>query len=390
LTKICKYSELTKIFPDGESGQVNTVEMRPRPLRPIGKLLAEDTRRHHRSLILQHLFAAGPASRADLARATGLTRVTVSDLVGGLIADGLLGELGSPAETKVGKPPTLVGLLADATHIVALDLSPDDRMTGAVVDLFGQVKERAETPLEGASGEEAVRLAADLAERLRGTTDRPLLGVGVGTPGVVDGRGVVLDARNLLWAGVDLTGILRRRLDLPVYVANDANTAVLAEYTFGGTMAADLMMVRIGIGVGAGLVVGGALVQGHAWAAGEIGHVVLDPAGERCACGKAGCLETVMAVPRLRRGDHPLASVGAALGQVLAPVVAALNLHEVVLAGPPDLLDGELREALDATIRQRVMATSAADLVVRMSPLGDDVVLIGAAVLVLSGELGVS
>jgi predicted NBD/HSP70 family sugar kinase len=369
---------------------VNTVGVHPRPRRPIGKLAAEDTRRYHRSLILQHLFAAGPASRADLARATGLTRVTVSDLVGGLISNGLLGELGSPTENRVGKPPTFVGLLADAAHIVALDLSPDDRMTGAVVDLFGQVKARAEVPREGACGEEAVRLAVGLAEQLRGSTGRPVLGVGLGSPGVVDGNGVVLDAHNLLWAGVDLTGILRSRLGLPVYVANDATTAVLAEYTFGGTTAADLMLVRIGTGVGAGLVVGGALVQGHAWAAGEIGHVVVDPAGLRCACGRAGCLETVVAVPRLRHGDRPLASAGTVLGQVLAPVVAALNLHEVVLAGPPDLLDGELREALDATIRERVMAASADDLVVRMSPLGDDVVLVGAAVLVLSGELGVS
>jgi predicted NBD/HSP70 family sugar kinase len=370
---------------------VNKAGVRPRPLRPIGKLLAEDTRRHHRSLILQHLFAEGPASRADLARATGLTRVTVSDLVGVLIADGLLGELGSPAENKVGKPPTFVGLLADAAHILALDLSPDDRMTGAVVNLFGHVKARAEVPLEGAcGGEEAVRLAVGLAEQLRETVDRPVLGIGVGTPGVVDGRGVILDAHNLHWAGVDLTGILRRRLDLPVYVANDANTAVLAEYTFGGTTAADLMLLRIGTGVGAGLVVGGALVQGHGWAAGEIGHVVVDPAGVRCACGKTGCLETVVAVPHLRHDDRELASVGTVLGEALAPVVASLNLHEVVLAGPPDLLDGELREALDATIRERVMAASAADLVVRMSPLGDDVVLVGAAVLVLSGELGVS
>jgi predicted NBD/HSP70 family sugar kinase len=375
---------------------VNSGGVRPRPLRPIGKLrpfgklLAEDTRRHHRSLILQHLFAEGPASRADLSRATGLTRVTVSDLVGELIANGLLGELGSPAENKVGKPPTFVGLLADAAHIVALDLSPDDRMTGAVVDLFGQVKSRAETPLGGACGEEAVRAAVALAEQLRETAGRPLLGVGVGSPGVVDGRGVILDAHNLHWAGVDLTGILRRRLDLPVYVANDANTAVLAEYTFGGTTAADLMLLRIGTGVGAGLVVGGALVHGHAWAAGEIGHVVIDPVGVRCACGRVGCLETVLAVPHLRHGDRSLASVGAVLGHVLAPVVATLNVHEVVIAGPPDLLDGELRDALDATIRERVMAASAADLVVRMSPLGDDVVLVGAAVLVLSGELGVS
>ena len=109
-----------------------------------------------------------------------------------------------------------------------------------------------------------------------------------------------------------------------------------------------------------------------------------------CACGKVGCLETILSAPHLRDGDRSLASVGTVLGGVLAPVVAALNLHEVVLAGPLDLLDGDLREALDATIRQRVMADSAADLVVRMSPLGDDVVLVGAAVLVLSGELGVS
>ena len=369
---------------------MNTGGVRPRPLRPSGKLLAVDTRRHHRSLILQHLFAAGPASRADLARATGLTRVTVSDLVGALIADGLLGELGAPAEIKVGKPPTLVGLLADAAHIVALDLSPDDRMSGAVIDLFGQVKARAEVTRDGAAGEQAVGLAVGLAEQLRQSTGRPVLGVGIAAPGVVDGRGVVLDARNLRWAGVDLTAIIRRQLGLPAYVANDANTAVLGEYTFGGTTAADLMLVRIGTGVGAGLVVGGALVEGHSWAAGEIGHVIVDPAGPHCACGRACCLETFVAVPRLRCGDRPLAAAGTVLGQALAPVVAALNLHEVVLAGPPDLLDGALREALDATIRERVMAGSAGGLVVRMSPLGDDVVLVGAAVLVLSGELGVS
>jgi len=369
---------------------VSTGGTRLRPLRPIGKLAAEDTRRHHRSLILQHLLLEGPASRADLARVTGLTRVTVSDLVGALIADGLLGELGVPAENKVGKPPTFVGLLADAAHIVSLDLSPHDRMIGAVVDLFGHIKSRAETPLEGASGEAAVSLAVDLAERLCRSSERPVLGVGVGAPGVVDGDGVVLRAGNLRWAGLDLPGVIQRRIGVPAYVANDANTAVLGEYTFGGTTAADLLLLRIGIGVGAGLVVGGALVQGHSWAAGEIGHVVTDPAGARCACGKNGCLETALAVPCLRRGDRPLASVGSILGEVLAPVVAALNLHEVVLAGPLDLLDGELREALDATVRERVMAASSADLVVRTSPLGDDVVLVGAAVLVLSGELGVS
>ncbi|HXS64036.1 MAG TPA: ROK family transcriptional regulator [Streptosporangiaceae bacterium] len=364
--------------------------VRRRPLRPIGKLLAQDTKRHHRALILQHLFTGGPASRADLARVTGLTRVTVSDLVGRLIDDGLLGELGSPVETKVGKPPTLVGLLADAAHIVALDLSPDDRMTGAVLDLFGQVKGRIDVPRQGASGQAAVRLAVRLAQQLREAADRPLLGVGVGSPGLVDGRGVVLNAPNLGWIDVNLTGILLRELGVPVHVANDANVAVLGEHTFGETAAADLMLVRIGTGVGAGLVVGGALVEGHASAAGEIGHVVVDPAGARCSCGRVGCLETVLAVPHLRRRDRSLASVGTTLGEVLAPVVGALNLSEIVLAGPLDLLEGELREAVEEAVRERLMAALSAELVVRTSPLGDDVVFLGAAVLVLSSELGVS
>jgi predicted NBD/HSP70 family sugar kinase len=364
--------------------------VRRRPLRPIGKLLAQDTKRHHRALILQQLFADGPASRADLARATGLTRVTISDLVGRLIDDGLLAELGAPAATKVGKPPTLVGLRADAAHIVALDLSPDDRLTGVVLDLFGQVKARIDLPRHGASGQAAVRLAVSLAHQLREATDRPLLGVGVGSPGVVDGHGVVLDAPNLGWSDVNLTGILFSELDVPVHVANDANVAVLGEHTFGETAAADLMLVRIGTGVGAGLVVGGALVEGHNSAAGEIGHVVVDPAGARCSCGLAGCLETVLAVPHLRRRERSLASVGTTLGEVLAPVVGALNLSEIVLAGPPDLLDGELREAVELAVRERVMAALSAELVVRTSPLGDDVVFLGAAVLVLSSELGVS
>jgi predicted NBD/HSP70 family sugar kinase len=370
-----------------------------RPLRPQGKVLQEDARRHHRALLLQELFRGGPASRADLARSTGLTRVTTSDLVGELVGEGLVEELGAPAETRVGKPPTLIGLVPDSTHIVAIDLSSDDRMTGAVLNLAGEVKARRELPLDGETGADAVALVHRLTTELIALTDRPVLGVGVGSPGVVDAEGTVLDAPNLGWSAEPLAADLRRELGLPVYVANDANTAVLGEHTYGeGDTDGGLMLLRVGIGVGAGLVLGGALLHGHTAAAGEIGHVVVDPDGERCACGRVGCLETLLAAPRLRRalaqdadgGQARLRTVGEQLGAVLAPVVGALNLHEVVLAGPADLLDGTLREATDATIRARTMPVSGDQLVVRTSILGDDVVLSGAAVLVLAGELGVS
>ena len=210
--------------------------------------------------------------------------------------------------------------------------------------------------------------------------------------------GTVIDAPNLAWTDTPLAARLAAALDLPVFVANDANTAVLGEHTFGESGDGGLMVLRVGTGVGAGFVLGGSLLHGHLGAAGEIGHVVVDPDGERCACSRTGCLETLLASPRLRRrvaepgvdGPAVLAEVGTRLGEALAPVVAALNLHEIVLSGPAELLDGPLLDAADRTIRERTMPISSTGLAVRTSKLGEDVVVVGATVLVLAGELGVS
>jgi predicted NBD/HSP70 family sugar kinase len=376
---------------------VSEVTTNRRALRPRGKLLQEDARRHHRALLLQQLFRGGPASRADLARSTALTRVTVSDLVAELIADGLLSELGAPAETRVGKPPTLVGIEADATHIIAIDLSPNAEMVGAIVNLAGTVVAREVLATDGRRGQESVELLHELVRRLMALTDRPVLGIGVGSPGIVADNGTIVDAPNLAWADVPLASGLSEAFGVPAYVANDANTAVLGEHTFGGAGDGGLMLLRIGTGVGAGLVLEGALLHGHTSAAGEIGHVTVEGATDTCACGRVGCLETVLAVPRLRarlaKADDPdavLSEVGERLGAVLAPVMGTLNLHELVLSGPMELFDGSLRDSADRAIRLRTMPVTHADLVVRTSKLGGDVTLVGAAVLVLAGELGVS
>ena len=164
------------------------------------------------------------------------------------------------------------------------------------------------------------------------------------------------------------------------------------------------MVLTVGQGVGAGLLVDGALVRGRRWAAGEIGHVtVVDDASTEeallCACGRRGCLEAVLSAPALRRrvagldheaADAALASVGRLLGVTLAPVASALNLAEVLLSGPPELLDGPLREAALATVRERTMPVIGQELDIRMATLDEDASLTGAAVLVLSGQLGVT
>ena len=366
-----------------------------RALRPSGRLLPEDTRRHHRALLLQLLFRYGPASRADLARSSGLTKVSVSDVVGDLVTEGLLSESAAPVQGRVGKPPVLVQLAEEARQIVAVDLSVDGLVQGALLNLSGAVQERLTRPFEGRRGQDAVDLVHELVRALLDLATRPVLGVGVGTPGVVDAEGVVVDAPNLGWHDVPLAEGLRAAYDVPVFVANDANTAVLGEHTFGDAGDGGLMLVRVGTGVGAGLVLEGVLLHGHRSAAGEVGHVVIDPDGAECACGRRGCLETVLAAPRLRErlaadGPEALAEVGTQVGVALAPVVGTLNLHELVLSGPLELLDGPLLAAVDRTIRERAMPVSGEELVVRTSALGDDVVLVGAAVLVLAGQLGVS
>ncbi|WP_402464417.1 ROK family transcriptional regulator [Isoptericola aurantiacus] len=368
-------------------------------LRATSKVLPEHARAHNRSLVLQHLFHEGPTSRAGLARATGLTRVTVSDLVGVLLAEGLVEELGTQPGRRVGKPAILVGMRTDAYQIVALDLSDDAVLRGAVLTLTGEAVERQSLEAAGRRGDDLVDLITRFARRLVASATRPVIGVGVGSPGVVDPSGRVVEAPNVEWSELPLAATLTDRLGLPVHVANDANSAALAEYTYGGANGS-MLVLTVGQGVGAGVMVDGARVHGAGDAAGELGHVTaVDAGGELCACGRRGCLETVLSAPALRRAvdgldgpeaDAALAEVGRTLGKTLAPVVSALNLGEVILAGPADLLGGPLREAALATVVERTMPATSAGLDLRMASLDDDVVLAGAAVLVLGAQLGVS
>ncbi len=373
---------------------------RPRALRPSAKVLPEHARGHNRSLVLQNLYRGGLQSRADLARETGLTRVTISDLVAELIADGLVIETGQREEGRPGKPAILLDINRDGHRIIGIDLSDTGVFRGAVLDIDGRIVTRMEAETDGAAGDEVAALAVQLVRDLVARTDRPLLGVGIGSPGIVDLGGRVLSAPNLEWSDLALQSIVSDATGLPVIVANDANAAALAEHSFGGALG-DFMLIRVGRGVGAGLILGGMPVFGSRFAAGELGHVVVGTdGGELCVCGKHGCLETWLSVPRLRAGlaaasddadrDEVLRRAGERLGIALAPVVGALNLDEVVISGPVELLDGPLTEAAIETFRARTMAEFHGRLTVRMSDLGQDIVMRGAAAMVLSGRLGVS
>jgi len=391
----------------GESAQGALPAPLTRGARPARKALPGHGRTHNRTLVLQTLYREGPLSRADLARTTGLTKVTVSDLVQGLIDETLVVEAAGATETnerngraRPGKPGTPLDFDRAAFDVIAVDLSDHAIFRGAVLDVDGAVRARLDLERGDATGADAVELVVELVERLGDLTTRRILGVGIGTPGVVDEEGRVLTAPKLGWSELPLRELVAERTGFVTVAANDANVAVRAEHSFGANVG-DLMLVRIGHGLGSGLVIGDRLVVGSRFAAGEIGQVMVGTdAGIESPYRTDEILEHWLTVPQLlerietaggmTNAEPVLREAGQRLGVALAPVVGALNLAELVLCGPVELVDGPLADALLETIRNRTMRHSHDALAVRMSELGDDIVLRGAAALLVFRQLGLT
>ncbi|MDR1264992.1 MAG: ROK family transcriptional regulator [Propionibacteriaceae bacterium] len=356
----------------------------------------EDGRRHNVEFVLQSVYDSPGLTRADLARQTGLTRVTISELVAQLLADGLIAEAGPNQQVRPGKPGTRLDPVPEARDILALDLSNQSTLRGAVLDLRGRVLERRQQPLDKAQGPAALARVTALAHDLAAAAKHLVVGLGVGSPGLIAADGRILAATSLGWSDFELAGPLEAALGCPVEVCNDANLAAVAERRFAQGHD-NLLRVQIATGVGAALLVGGDPVLGEHSAAGEIGHVVVEPDGVDCLCGKRGCLETWLAVPPLTarlaaapgRRDQVLAQAGRHLGQVLAPIVSALDLSQVVLGGPADLIAGPLLEASQRLVGDHTRVDFRAPVTLSHSTLGDDAVLLGAAAHVLRRRLGV-
>jgi predicted NBD/HSP70 family sugar kinase len=374
------------------------------------------TRTFNQQLVLRAIYDRSAVSRAEVARVTGLTRTSVGELVGDLLSDKLVEEMGRGPSTG-GKAPILLRVRADGRHLVGLDLG-EDAFTGAVVDLRGNVLRSLSLPLDGHDGDDAVQLVYTLIEGLIGGNGAaPLLGIGVGAPGLIDSRtGTVRWAVNLAWENLPLGQMIERRFGLPVVVANDSQAAAVAELTFGmDSRPSNLVVVRVGRGIGAGVILNGQLFGGDGSGAGEIGHTIFGDGREKCRCGRIGCLETIASLramvatsnrldptvadeasllAALHAGDEKVRSVvvhaGSMLGQALAAVIATVNVNHVLLVGPAVALGDIWLTA----IRQRATASAlpllAKQTQIELGAAQDDVVLLGASALLMTHELGLS
>ncbi|MCP3994580.1 MAG: ROK family protein, partial [bacterium] len=177
-----------------------------------------------------------------------------------------------------GKPPTLYGINAGAHSIISVDLSDGER-AGSILDLQGTSAHRTARSQHSLQGQAGVDQLFDMIDELLAETPAPPLGIGIGSPGVIDEDGTVVEASFFDWHDVPLGTLIAERYALPVHVINNSRAAALAEYSFGEHEAENLLVVKIGNGVGAGVVLDGRIHGGEDSAAGEIGHVVVDPNG---------------------------------------------------------------------------------------------------------------
>lgn len=394
----------------------------------VKKATQEATKLHNTQLILRTIYDRGEISRADVARITGLTRSTVSDIVSKLLDDGLVVETGF-ASSSGGKPPILLSVADDARYIIGIDLA-NSEFRGAIVNLRGEIVSRVSMPINERDGDSALELVYTLVEELLAASDKPIQGIGIGTPGLMDPvKGVVLMSVNLDWDNMPLGELLEARYNLPVYIANDSQVAALAEFTFGsGEESSNLLLVKIGRGVGSGIIINGQLYYGDNYGAGEIGHVVVVQDGERCRCGNFGCLETIISSRAIAKraksiarsnpesilnrlissldeidtgvvlrayqaGDEGVRTIinetGETLGRALAYTVCTLNINTVVISGSLSRFGNGLRDPVERMVQQCVLPAIGRRTKVVTSQLGANIVILGAASLILSHEIGV-
>jgi predicted NBD/HSP70 family sugar kinase len=352
-------------------------------------------RAHNLALVLQTVATSeNPISRAFVAAATGLTRATVSTLVDDLIDGGLLTEGEPVIRTGAGRPAAGLALAPDGAFGLGLEINVD-YLAACVIDLTGSVRRRAVLRADHRLSDPA-RALADLA-RLATTLTRSdggpaeVSGAALAVPGLVAADGVVRVAPNLGWLEVDAATPLSAALGLPVTIDNEANLAALSELRAAGGRPS-FGYVSGEIGIGAGLVLDGALYRGVRGWSGEIGHLPVHPDGRACRCGSQGCLEQYAGQEAILRatGGSALADLppdaapdldeaGAALGIALAGVVNLLDLDTIVLGGIYGPLLPRLRPGIERELRRRVLTFDLAPITLRAAALGADAAMRGAA-----------
>ncbi len=240
-------------------------------------ITAQEMRSINRSSILEIIRREGPLSRNAIAERLGVSLPTVMRVVDGLIEEDLVRAQGSKEWTG-GRRRSLLEFNAEGQVVIGIDLG-GTRMFGALADLGGKILQEVDINRHGTSGDESLYRLIDLIESLLASPKiqgRRIRGIGIGAPGITKHKeGIVTWAYSLNWRDYPLRAKLQERFKLPVTVDNDVNLAALGELWYGeGQHAQNMILIAIGTGIGAGIIIDGALYRGSREASGEIGSML--------------------------------------------------------------------------------------------------------------------
>jgi predicted NBD/HSP70 family sugar kinase len=384
----------------------------------------QDLRRVNRAAVLRPLFFGGPQNRVGLARQTGLSSASVTNVVGALLAEGLVVEVGTE-ESDGGRPRIVLAVNPEFGVVIGVDVGE----TGVRVEAFDlTMTELAGTQVVSQDYDpaEIVASAAGAVNRLRAQLERDgrrILGVGVAVPGAVEhDRDIHVHAPSVGWEAVPLGALFGDRIDLPLYIENGAKTLGRGEMWLGAGRGYKHAVVTLwATGVGAAIFTDGSLYQGAASSAGEWGHTNVVVGGSACRCGALGCLEAYIGATALLRDweradssvslpteldqtewidrllDAASSSRAAAavldraatcFGTAAANLVNLFNPELIVLGGwVGRKLGPRLLPTIRAVIAAQALDYSAARVSVELGRLGNDAVALGASTLVIEDLL---
>ena len=395
--------------------KTGTLNGMPTPRSTRSKLRKPGSQSALRQLNQQRIIEAlrgGPATQAELARQTGLSTATVSNIVKIMQASGLAS---TEPVTSSGRRALNVRLNDNGAVAVGIDFGRRHlRVVLASLSYRVIAEESVHLPL-GHHASEGIRAATELLTRLlaeSGVERSALLGAGVGIPGPIDRRSSTVAPGAILpeWVGIDILSEMEDALEIPVYLDNDANLGALSEVTWGHHRhVSNLLFIKIGSGIGSGLILNGGTYYGNVGITGEIGHATIHEQGLICRCGNRGCLETIAStttmIELLSRGQpgkltpvdlvrsalegdpatlRVIDDAGLAVGRALGNVANLINPEVIVVGGPLAGLNGLLLDPIRRGLIRHAVPVVGETTSLAISSLGDRAEALGGAALVFA------
>ena len=365
-------------------------------------------RRHHSLLLFNLIRDARQISRVDLAKASQMSGTSVGKIVKELMDYGLVIETGQTSG-KVGRKPTLLQINPQGALVIGVDIDID-RITLGVVDLNGKVISRRDQAIDMEQDDEAVLdgIADRILELIASNGSSNIIGVGVCIPGLVSWPdGNVAAVPQFHWKNVKVREHLEEKLNLTVYVDNNVKTSLLAEYLFGSVKGLKHVVgIHIGSGLGSAVIENGEILRGVGNTLGEIGHILMDPTGQLCDCGRFGCLQTFICSTALeKQAGKPIAEIVAAandndpaavrlmdrageyLAIAIANAICLYNPESVLLVGAMTEYYPQIVSKVEECLPKYAWEPLSRSFSLRSPQLGSDSGIIGGTALVLNEQL---